>query len=106
MQSDHQYNWGLMKMFLKQSHFQSTLLNICEEKETEMSPSPDRDSNYEFLRLECIETRERLSEMDRALTSLQSENERLRTETERLKECSTDSLKSVDQEVQDVTCVR
>ena len=84
-------------------------MNICEEKEAEsssLSPSPDRDPNYEFLRLECLESRERLSEMDRALASLQSENERLRTETERIKDSPMDSLRSVDQEVRDVTCVR
>ena len=82
-------------------------MNICEEKDAgSSSPGPDRDPNYEFLRLECLESRERLSEMDRALASLQSENDRLRTETERMKDSPMDSLRSVDQEVRDVTCVR
>ena len=86
---------------------QGALLNICEEEKATIHEEEEEES-YDFLRHECIESRERLSEMARALTSLQSENQRLRTETEQLKENSSnmDSLRSVDAEVQDVTCVR
>ena len=83
-------------------------MNICEEEKATTIDEEEEEESYDFLRHECIESRERLSEMARALTSLQSENQRLRTETEQLKENSSnmDSLRSVDAEVQDVTCVR
>ena len=85
-------------------------MSVCEENDvhddSSESSSHVEEPSYEFLRLECIQSRERLSEMDRALSGLQSENHRLRIETDQLKNSSqSDSLRSVDDEVQDVTCV-
>lgn len=56
------------------------------------------------LRLDKIEVEERLHEMEKVVTSLQTENRRLQTMF--ASQCSQDSYRSVDDEVQDVLDVR
>ena len=56
------------------------------------------------LKLDKFEIEERLHEMEKVVISLQKENKRLQTMFSSA--CSQDSLKSVDDEVQDVHDVR
>ena len=56
------------------------------------------------LKLDKFEIEERLHEMEKVVISLQKENKRLQTMFS--SGCSQDSLKSVDDEVQDVHDVR
>jgi hypothetical protein len=46
---------------------QVALFNLGVEKDSEACRD---DTSYDYLRIECIESRERLSEMDRALATL------------------------------------
>lgn len=101
----------------QESGYSSGSMESHLHSDSEMS-SPDREQApktslmsledeivlVDRLRLDKLEVEERLAEMEKVVTSLQAENRRLHTMF--ASQCSQDSYRSVDDEVQDVVDVR